>query len=107
MRHRLLTLILVALVAVGGSAIAGAATVQEDGLRVTFNADFAPHTLPRHKPAPVSVRVEGKVATADGSHPPALRRLEIKLHRNGHLDAEGLRTCSAPSLQSTSTETAL
>jgi hypothetical protein len=98
---------MIALLAVGGSAIASAETVQKDGLRVTFDADFAPHTLPRDKPAPVSVKIEGKVATADGSHPPALRWLEIKLHRNGRLDAKGLQTCSAPSLQSTSTATAL
>lgn len=107
MRRRVVTPILIALLAVGGSAIASAETVQEDGLRVTFNADFNPHILPRDKPAPVSVKVEGKVATADGSHPPALRWLEIKLHRNGRLNAKGLRTCSAPSLQSTSTATAL
>lgn len=107
MRRRVATPILIVLLAVGGSAIASAETVQEDGLRVTFNADFAPHTLPRDRPAPISVKVAGKVATADGSHPPALRWLEIKIHRNGHLDAEGLRTCSAPSLQSTSTATAL
>jgi hypothetical protein len=107
MRRRGATLISIALLAVGGSAIASAETVQEDGLKVTFNADFNPHTLPRDKPAPISVEVEGKVATADGSHPPALRWLEIKIHRNGRLDAKGLRTCSASSLQSTSTATAL
>jgi hypothetical protein len=107
MRHRAAISISIALLAIGGSAIASAETIQEDGLRVTFNADFTPHTLPRDKPAPVSVKVEGKVATADGSHPPALRWLEIKLHRSGNLDANGLQTCSAPSLQSTSTATAL
>jgi hypothetical protein len=107
MRRRVVTSLLIALLAVGGSAVASAETVQEDGLRVTFDADFTPHTLPRDKPAPVSVKVEGKVATADGSHPPALRWLEIKLHRDGRLDASGLPACSAPSLQSTSTATAL
>ncbi len=107
MRRRIATPILIALLAVGGSAIANAETVQEDGLRVTFNANFTPHELPRDRPAPVSVKVAGKVATADGSHPPALRRLEIRLHRNGRIDSTGLRTCSAPSLQSTSTATAL
>lgn len=107
MRRRVATPFLIAILAVGGGAIAGAATVQEDGLRVTFNADFNPHTLPRTEPAPVSVKVAGKVATADGSHPPALRWLEIMINRNGRLDSTGLRTCSASSLQSTSTATAL
>lgn len=107
MRRRVVTPILIAFLVIGGAAIASAETVQDDGIRVTFNADFTPHRLPRDKPAPVSVKIEGKVATADGGHPPALRRLEIKLHRNGRLDAEGLPTCSASSLQSTSTATAL
>ena len=107
MRRRVLVPVLIALLAVGGGAIATAATVQEHGLVVSFDADFAPHNLPRDKPAPVSVKVSGKVRAADGSHPPALRWLEIMINRNGRLRSQGLPTCSASSLQSTSTATAL
>ena len=107
MRRRLLIPISLALLALAAGAIANAATFQWEGLRVTFNAEFKPHDLPRDKPAPVSIAVEGKIATADGSHPPALRNLEIKLNRNGRLDSTGLPVCRAPALQSTSTETAL
>jgi hypothetical protein len=107
MRRRLVIPVLVALLAVGGGAVSRAATVQEHGLVVSFDADFTPHTLPREKPAPVSVKVAGKVRAADGSHPPALRWLEIMINRNGQLHSQGLPTCSASSLQSTSTATAL
>jgi hypothetical protein len=107
MRRRVLIPVLVVLLAVGGGAISRAATIQRDGLVVSFDADFAPHTLPREKPAPVSVKVEGKVRAADGRHPPALRWLEIMINRNGRLRSQGLPTCSASSLQSTSTATAL
>jgi hypothetical protein len=107
MPRRVVLPILIALLAVGGGAVSRGATVQEHGLVVSFNADFAPHTLPRERPAPVSVKVAGKVRAADGSHPPALRWLEIMINRNGRLRSQGLPTCTASSLQSTSTATAL
>ena len=60
------------------------------------------------QPAPVDgPRSTGRIATTDGSHPPPLRRIEVELNRNGRLDTKGLPVCTAPTLQSTSTETAL
>jgi hypothetical protein len=81
--------------------------VIRNGLQVTFDANFAPTALPRDRPAAVNIKIQGDIATADGSHPPPLRWLEVALNRNGHLFTEGLPVCSAPLLQSTSTETAL
>jgi hypothetical protein len=107
MRRRALIPALIAALAVVWSASSAAETVQDGNLRVTFNADFAPHILPRLRAAPVKVNVEGRIATTDGSHPPPLRRLEVKLNRNGRIYSKGLPTCAAPALQSTSTETAL
>lgn len=107
MRRRLVIPILIALAAFAGGAVSYAKTVQKEGVRVSFNASFAPHDLPRSRPAPISVTVQGKVSMADGSHPPALRNLEIQLNRNGRLYSKGLDTCRAPALQSTSTRTAL
>ena len=51
--------------------------------------------------------VKGAIGTTDGTHPPAVRRIEIAINRHGRLSTEGLPTCSGPLLQSTSTETAL
>lgn len=107
MRRRLLIPLLVALLALSSGAVSRAEVEQTGNLRVTFDADFSPNALPRDRPAPVRVEIQGKIATTDGSHPPALRWLEIELHRNGRLFTKGLPTCSAPALQSTSTETAL
>jgi hypothetical protein len=98
--------LIAALVVAWGTSVS-AETAQDGNLRVTFNADFAPHVLPRLRAAPVKVEVEGRIATTDGSHPPPLRRLEVKLNRNGRIYSKGLPTCAAPRLQSTSTETAL
>lgn len=107
MRRRILIPVLIALFTLGAGAASSATTVQQEGVVVTFNAGFTPRDLPRDRPAPVSIEVTGKVRTADGSHPPALRKLEIELNRNGRLDSDGLATCRAPALQSTSTGTAL
>lgn len=98
---------MIALLAIAWGTTSSAETIQKDGLRVTFDADFAPRDLPRLRPAPVNVQVQGKIATTDGSHPPPLRRLEVLLNRNGRIYSKGLPVCTAPALQSTSTQTAL
>jgi hypothetical protein len=107
MRRRLVIPVLIALFAAAWGTSSSAETVQRGNLRVSFDADFAPHVLPRLRAAPVKIEVSGRIATTDGSHPPPLRWIEIKLNRNGRLDAKGLPVCTAPTLQSTSTETAL
>ncbi|HYG96712.1 MAG TPA: hypothetical protein VD741_06335 [Solirubrobacterales bacterium] len=107
MRRRILMPVLIAVLAVGWTASSRAERVIKDGLELTFNADFAPRVLPRDRPAPVDVRINGKIATTDGSHPPPLRWLEVALNRNGRLDGRGLPFCAAPRLQSTSSKTAL
>jgi hypothetical protein len=107
MRHRFVIPLLIAVFAFGVTAASGSVRVIKDGLELTFDADFAPHALPRDHSAPVSVKVSGRIATTDGSHPPPLRWLEIAIHRNGHLYTKGLPVCSAPVLQSTSTKAAL
>ena len=107
MRRRVLVSVLIAALTAGWATTSRAERTIEDGLEVAFNANFAPHSLPRFKPAPVKVAIDGRIATVDGSHPPPLRWLELEIHRNGILSGEGLPVCRASALQSTSTETAL
>lgn len=104
---RLALSLLVAVLALSLGSLSQAEIKQAGNLRVTFDANFAPRTLPRERPAPVKVEVHGAIATTDGSHPPSLRWLEIAIHRSGRLFTRGLPTCSAPVLQSTSSEGAL
>jgi len=107
MRRRVVIPAVIALLAATWGTSSSAETVQNGNLRVTFDADFAPNVLPRHQPAPVEVRVTGRIATTDGSHPPPLRWIEVKINRKGRLYSRGLPACTAPALQSTSTESAL
>ena len=62
-------------------------------LFVTFDGGIFPVALPRHTLAPISVRLSGKVRTLSNENPPALRRIVIKLNRNGRLDTQGLPVC--------------
>lgn len=110
MRRRIAILVLLACAALAASA---AAKVKEfeirqvGNLRVKLGAEFTPHTLPRKQPAPISVEVVGAISTTDGSHPPALRWLELSVNRNGRISTAGLPVCTSPQLQSTTTEQAL
>jgi hypothetical protein len=90
-----------------GAGLARGESVQQGNLRVGFDAGFAPHALPRDQAAPVRVRLDGSVATADGSRPPELRRISIALNRYGRLTTRGLPACSPGALQSVSSATAL
>jgi hypothetical protein len=107
MGKRLLIFGLLALVAVLGSVAAQAEVRQIGNLRISFSGSFTPHALPRDRPAPIALEVAGKISTTDGTHPPALQRMEIGLNRNGKLSTVGLPACTATDLQTTTTETAL
>jgi hypothetical protein len=107
MRRRPVIYALLAVLAFVGATASQADVLQKGNLRVKFDADFAPHSLPRQEPAPVHIEISGSIKTTDGTHPPPLRWLEVELNRNGKLTAAGLPVCSAPLLQSTTTEQAL
>jgi hypothetical protein len=99
----------ICIVALGllGSGMAQGELSQTGTLRISFSGDFSPRSLPRDRPAPITVHVKGAIGTTDGSHPPPVRRVEIALNRNGRVTTEGLPACTSARLQSTSTQEAL
>jgi hypothetical protein len=107
MRRRLLLPALLTIVGLLGTGLAQAEFAQDGNVRISFSGDFSPHSLPRDRLAPVTIDVRGAIGTTDGTHPPAVRRIEIAINRHGRLSTQGLPACSGPLLQSTSTETAL
>jgi hypothetical protein len=98
------TVVTIALIA---TALAHGEVRQLGDLRVSFNGGFAPQALPRDRAVPVTLSIEGRISTTDGSHPPALRRFELEFSRAGTVSNFGLPTCSAPQLQSTTSAEAL
>lgn len=107
MSARLFIPLLAATLGLLGAGLAQAELSQDGNVRISFSGDFNPRALPRDRPAPVTVDIQGEISTTDGSHPPAVRRIEIALNRNGKLTTAGLPACTNPLLQSTSSETAL
>lgn len=89
------------------AAAAQGEVFQHESLRVAVDASIAPRALPRQRPAPVTVRLGGRISTADGTRPPALQELSIEVNRAGLLSSRGLPTCAPPRLQQTTTEAAL
>jgi hypothetical protein len=98
---------LVALTAVALGATARAATVQVGGLRLSATGQILPYELPRDRKAPIAVFIAGHVGTVDGSVPPQLQRMTVKVNRHGALRSQGLPTCTLGQLHPASTERAL
>lgn len=107
MHPRLLITLLLLAFGLFGAGLAKAELSQNGNVRISFSGDFSPHSLPRDRPAPVTIDVRGAIGTTDGSHPPAVRRIEIAINRHGRLFTQGLPACTDAQLQATSTETAL
>lgn len=112
MRKRLITtLALGAIVAmiVGGVAIAKKyppTVVKAGNLVLTLNGGFTPTTLPKNKLAPISLNIEGSIATADGKHVPALKEVIAEFDKNGETNATGIPVCTSGKLQATDTNAA-
>jgi hypothetical protein len=97
--------VLVVTLAAAGSA--AAAVVQVGNLRITVLGQVLPYKLPRHTPAPIAVFISGHVDSVDGSVPPQLQKMVIRVNRHGLLRSRGLPTCSLEQLYPASTERAL
>jgi hypothetical protein len=89
------------------TAIATAATVQSEGLRMTILAQLKPYKLPRDKPAPIAVFVAGHLERSKGGIPPQLRRMRILVNRHGLLQSRGLAVCHLAQVQPATTARAL
>jgi hypothetical protein len=107
MQRSLIFPIALLLAAILSASVARGELTQSQGLRVEFNGGFSPTALPRHRPVPVTVRIQGSIGTANGSQPPQLRQVSFAINRNGKLFSAGLPTCPIALLQSTTTQAAL
>jgi hypothetical protein len=110
MRKRLFwTLGICALPALAGAAVATAekpTTVKAGNLVFTIDGGVTPKALPKSEMAPIALNVQGKIATADGTHPPALKEVIVDTDKNGTIDARGVPTCTTGKLEAQTTANA-
>lgn len=97
-----------AVLVAGGTAMAGdkPVTVEAGNLVFTFNGGFSPKALPKKTMAPITLTASGKIATKDGSHPPALKEAIVETDKNGAVFVKGLPVCKSGQLQSRTTTAA-
>jgi hypothetical protein len=107
MHKRTLPIILLLISALTLTSLASAEVEQRGSLRVSFDGELRPHTLPRSGLAPIKVSVGAKIASTNGKTPPQLRKISIAINRNGHLDRSGLAICSLDQIQPSTTADAL
>jgi hypothetical protein len=89
---RVVAAAIVALLALA-PALAHGERAQRGNLIVSLNGGVSPLTLPRDRPAPVAVHLEGEISTADGSALPRVARVELELAGQGLLFTRGLAVC--------------
>ena len=96
---------LLALVAVAALAIssASAQVVKSGNIEIEIEGGFSPTALPKAKHAPITLKVEGSMATLDKTHVPATKEIYLEFDRNGKLNTKGLASCTVGKLQSTLT----
>jgi hypothetical protein len=97
--------------AIAAAAVAVAAgekptVVKAGGLQLSIGGGLSPETLPKDELAPVSLHVDGGLASADGSQPPALKEIILDSDRNAVVNAKGLPACHLSQLQSRDTRAA-
>lgn len=93
--------------AVAAVAAANWTTVRAGNLVLKVEGKLAPRAYPRHEFAPASFRTRVRIATADATHPPALREGVIYVDKNGTFDARGLPVCKAGQLEARDTKAAI
>jgi hypothetical protein len=80
-------------------AVAVGETIQQHGIRVSFDGEITPRKLPRSGTAPVAVVVGTKISGSTGKPLPRLTKIEIAINRHGHLDPTGLPVCEVSDIQ--------
>jgi DNA-binding beta-propeller fold protein YncE len=80
---------------------------QGGGVRVNFEGELSPRTLPRHGQRPVVATVGAKITVAPGRTPPQLRKIAIAINRHGRFAPKSLPTCRLNQIQPATTAAAL
>ena len=89
------------------AAVAQAEIAQKGDLRVKFEGQLTPHSLPRSTQAPVKVSVSAKITPVGNAELPQLRTMSIAINRFGNINTKGLPVCELNDIQPATTADAL
>ena len=105
----MLTLALAAALSVGVVAVANAVqiTLRAGNVVTTFGGTTSPKAIPKNKFVPVSTNIFGKIGTANGAHPPALREVEFDIDKDVKINVKGYPSCKAGQLEARNTAAAM
>jgi len=102
-------LIRAAVVAAGLSLVAGTTAlakphvIRAGNLFLSDDGGIFPSRLPRHSQMPILAHIDAEIGTADGSHPPAVRTLNIDFDKSIQVNAKGLPVCKEGQLEARTT----
>lgn len=88
------------------SALARPEVVRVGALFLRDNGGISPTKLPRHEQVPISANLNGQIGTTDGSHPPAIKTVNIEIDKTIQVNARGLPICTERQLVARSTAAA-
>jgi hypothetical protein len=80
--------------------------IRAGNLYLRDNGGITPSRLPRHGQAPISAHIDASIGTFDGTHPPAVEKLDIDFDKSIRIDGEGLPACRLAELEARQTEEA-
>ncbi len=102
--------LLVAVAAIGLATAKGKGPkpviVRAGNMVLELNGDITPKTLPKHELAPMGFWGSGKLATIDGSHPPALESASFDADKDVFVSVKGLPACRLAELKARETKKA-
>jgi len=106
-RRALLVFATLALLGVLGTGLAEGERTQHGDLIASLDGGLSPLKLPRDRPAPVTLHLEGGLQTADGALLPRVTRMELGLPGQGVLDTRGLPLCPQRRLRNAKSDEAI
>jgi hypothetical protein len=108
-RKLMLTLALAAALSVGVVAVANAVqiTLRAGNVVTTFGGSTSPKAMPKNKFVPVTSNFFGKIGTANGNHPPALREVIFDIDKDVKINVKGYPVCKPGQLEAQNTKAAM
>jgi hypothetical protein len=91
---------------IAASAAAKREVVRTGNLFLADNGGITPYKLPRHRQAPIAAHISGEIGTTDGTHPPAVKTVNVDFDKNFEVNARGLPACPGGRLEARTTAAA-